>query len=365
MFTESASRLVPDLPWTRFGAGALLLTTLALGGWEAACRARGYEPGLDDTSDLWAEARRSVRPDSTVIVGASRSLFGLDLDVLEAGLGTRPVQLALVGSSPLPVLDDLAADATFHGTVLVDLVPGLLLAPEYSPPYQNAVKAVARHRDQTLAQRCGHLLSLPLERTFAFLQQEDLTLAALLDRLPVPDRDGTQVPPALPPFFYSIDRERRARMLPSIETDAALRDRVRFGWLPLFTPPPKPRWIPDEGFGPAIEAMIEAHFAALTKSVRELTARGCRVVFVRLPSTGELRELERRLTPRQAVWDRVLRETGMPGVHFEDHDELAAFDCPEWSHLTASDSVEFTRRLVPHLRGALASGQWLSAVVRR
>jgi hypothetical protein len=36
----------------------------------------------------------------------------------------------------------------------------------------------------------------------------------------------------------------------------------------------------------------------------------------------------------------------------EDFPELADFTCPEWSHLSAGDSVEFTKRLVPHL-GAL------------
>ncbi len=45
----------------------------------------------------------------------------------------------------------------------------------------------------------------------------------------------------------------------------------------------------------------------------------------------------------------------MPGIYFEDYPELADFTCPEWSHLSAGDSVEFTKRLVPHLRAALGS----------
>jgi hypothetical protein len=40
-------------------------------------------------------------------------------------------------------------------------------------------------------------------------------------------------------------------------------------------------------------------------------------------------------------------------LHYQDFSELAGFNCPEWSHLTAGDSVEFTKRLVPHLRTAL------------
>ena len=84
---------------------------------------------------------------------------------------------------------------------------------------------------------------------------------------------------------------------------------------------------------------------------RSLTCtRGGRVVFLRLPVTGPLAEREEKLAPRVATWDRVVRENGVPAIHFAEHPELAAFDCPEWSHLSAEDSVEFTRRLVPHLR---------------
>ena len=98
---------------------------------------------------------------------------------------------------------------------------------------------------------------------------------------------------------------------------------------------------------------INARFANTVKAVEKLRARGGKIVFVRFPLTGGLKELEDKATPRAGIWDRVLRETGVPGIYFEDYPELASFDCPEWSHLSAPDSVEFTKRLVPHLRTAL------------
>ncbi len=63
--------------------------------------------------------------------------------------------------------------------------------------------------------------------------------------------------------------------------------------------------------------------------------------------------------PRDKTRDPLLQQTAAAGIYFEDFPELASFTCPEWSHLSA---VEFTRRLVPHLRNALqispaASGQ--------
>ena len=89
-------RTIPDLPWRRLAFTAALLTFIAAVAWEVRARAWGYAPSLNDTSDLWADWREKVQPNSTVIIGDSRALFDTDLDVLEQGLGQRPVQLALV-----------------------------------------------------------------------------------------------------------------------------------------------------------------------------------------------------------------------------------------------------------------------------
>ena len=64
-------------------------------------------------------------------------------------------------------------------------------------------------------------------------------------------------------------------------------------------------------------------------------------------------EREEKLAPEAATWGRLLRENQVAAIHFAEHKELSAFECPEWSHLSADDSVAFTRRLLPHLRAAL------------
>ena len=99
---------------------------------------------------------------------------------------------------------------------------------------------------------------------------------------------------------------------------------------------------------------FENRFADTKALVDKLRARGGKIVFVRFPMSGDLKTFEDQTTPRGPTWDRLLKETAAPGVYFEDFPELASFTCPEWSHLSAGDSVEFTKRLVPHLRDALA-----------
>lgn len=347
-------RPVPHVPWRGVLLAVALLSTAATLAWELHARAAGYRPTLNDTADLWSEARASVRPDSLVLLGTSRMLFDIDLDVLERGLGRRPTQLALVGSSPFPILADLAADESFRGTVLLDIVPAMYLAPAGSPPVEASEKALRRYRSWNHAQRWSHHLALQLEHHLAFLQQEDLTLGRLLERLPVPDRAGALVPPAMPPYFYSLDRDRRARMVPeSAVIGSPLQQRVSSTWLPLFTPPPPPSFVPRAAFQQMMVEGLEARFRETAKHIARIRARGGQVVFLRLPVTGPLAEREEQLAPRAATWERLVRENGVPAIHFADHAELRAFDCPEWSHLSAEDSVEFSRRLVPHLQAAV------------
>jgi hypothetical protein len=332
---------------------ATSLATLVLAAaWEIKCRSWGYAPTLNDTPDLWAMRRNAVKPDSMVIIGDSRAWFDLDLDEIEHGLGQRPVQLAIPGSCAYPVLANLADDPSFHGTVICSVVPIMFFAPG-GPPVQNSLDAINRRRTQTVAQKASNEIGMFLEEHIAFLKEDDLTMGELLKRLPIPNRTGALVGPPLPPYFETVDRERRARMVPQCAVAGPLQDRVKYGWLPLFTPPPLPTYIPPDVFLRGMADAVEARFKDAASAVMKIRARGGKVVFVRLPVSGELRKLEDRATPRTGRWDRLLRDSGAPGIYFTDYPELAGFTCPEWSHLSAPDSVEFTHRLVPHLREAI------------
>lgn len=351
--TSNFDRVIPRQPWRGITVAVVVTVFIAVAAWEVYCRAIGYAPTLNNTTDLWAEARRRVEPESIVVIGDSRAWFDVDLDEVERGLGKRPVQLAQPGACPFPVLEDLAKDEKFHGTIICSILPRIYFAPPGSPPMDRAQKAVQRYYGQTLAQRVSHELSIPLERSFAFLKQDDLTLDALLQELPIPDRSYALVPPRLPPYFCSIDRERRARMVEQCAQPGPLRERVRNRWTRLFSPPPPPTYIPTKQFLADLNQAIAARYRDTKTCVDNLHARGGKIVFVRFPVSGPLKELENKSTPRAQTWDRLIQQTGAPGIYFEDFPELASFECPEWSHLSAGDSVEFTKRLVPHLLAAL------------
>src|SRR6266705_2206173 len=347
-------RPIPPIQWRGITVVVVVIVIAASAAWELYVRSIGYGPTLNDGEDLWTLRRRSVTPESVVIIGDSRAWYDLDLDELEKGLGKRPIQLAMGGGCGYPVLADLAKDESFHGTIICSVVPRLFFAPPGTPPMERGEKAVRRFHTQTPAQRVSQYLAFPLEEHVAFLKQEELTLDDLLKRLPIPNRPGALVPPRLPPYFGTLDRERRARMIEECARPGSeLAKMTQKIWIPLFTPPPPPTYIPEGEFAKTMEQAIKQRFNDVAAAVQKLRARGGKIVFVRFPYSGELKKLEDRETPRIGIWDRVLKDTGAPGIHYEDFPDLAGFNCPEWSHLSAGDSVEFSKRLVPHLRAAL------------
>jgi hypothetical protein len=347
-------RPIPQIPWRGITVVVVVVVIAAASAWEFYCRSIGYGPTLNDNEDLWTMTRQRIKPESIVIIGDSRGWFDLDLDELQKGLGKRPVQLAMGGGCGYPVLADLANDKTFHGTIICSFLPRMFFAPPGTPPMERGEKAVRRSHTQTPAQRASQYLAMPLEEHVAFLKQEELTLEELLKRLPIPNRPGARVPPRGPPYFGTHDRERRARMIEECARPGSeLQKRIQQIWLPLFTPPPPPSYIPKDVFMAKIKDAIEKRFRDTVAAVEKLRARGGKVVFVRLPVSGGLKALEDQATPRNQTWDPLLQGTGAPGIYFEDFPELSNFHCPEWSHLSAGDSVEFSKRLVPHLRVAL------------
>src|SRR6059058_266499 len=347
-------RPIPPVPWRGLTVVVVLIVIAAASAWEFYCRWIGYRPTFNDNEDLWTMMRRCVKPESVVIIGDSRAWFDLDLDELQKGLSKRPVQLAMGGGCAYPVLADLANDENFHGTIVCSVVPRLFVAPPGTPPMERGEKAVRRSHTQTPAQRASQYLAMPLEEHIAFLKQEELTLDDLLKRLPIPNRPYALVSPRLPPYFGTLDRERRARMTEECaQPGSELAKMIQQIWIPLFTPPPPPTYIPKEEFAKTMEDAINQRFKDVAAAVQKLRARGGKIVFVRFPYSGDLKKLEDRETPRAGIWDRVLKDTGAPGIYYEDFRDLAGFNCPEWSHLSASDSVEFSKRLIPHLRAAL------------
>jgi hypothetical protein len=333
---------VRETPTARLTAIAWLVVLLVLAGigaWEWRMRTLGLHAGdLDDSPSHWMAERRRVAAgdhDGVVIVGSSRILFDSDLDVWEEMTGRRPIQLALPGTNPRPLLQDIAERSDFNGLVVVGFTPDLYFLERFS--YLPQFEDVLNHwHDESPSSRVGHRLGLALSGQLAFLD-EAYRLSPLVERIEIPDRKGVRRPYLEVWKLAEHSADRQARMWPRLEADERLRDHARLVWGPF------------DGSGPKPEA-IDKGIAETRKAVDAIRARGGEVIFVRAPSAGLYYESEQAGIPRAKTWDRLLRETGSFGIHFEDYADMQGLEAPEWSHLSRESAVRFTRAYVAVLQ---------------
>ena len=187
---------------------ALIFTVGAMVSWEIYWRSQGYVPHIDDNKDLWAVQRAKVTNASSedvLIVGSSRVLFNLQLDEWQKETGTRPIQLASAGASPLPIFSDIVNNSAFNGTIVVGVTPPLFFSTTYplADPWKRAQDRVDHFFDRTYAQRLNHLVSLPLQKNLVFLSTSEekwagnIDLKTLLKNIKI----GNRAPEGMPPFF--------------------------------------------------------------------------------------------------------------------------------------------------------------------
>ena len=352
--TSNFERKIPAVNWRVILPTIFVVFILIIAGWEIFWRSKGYAPTLNDSKYLWAKTRESIKPDDVVIIGSSRGLFDIDLKSLATALQVKEVkQLAMTGSSPTPVLEALANDPHFKGIIICDVVPGLFFAPA-GPPINKPTEWVKNSSNFSPSDRAALEINMVLESYLAYLKQDDLSLKELIKHLDLPNRDNTIIYPKLPPYFCTMDSNREAKMTQRVLDDKEFRELIQNRWPILFTPPPFQDNPTPEVIGQRIEGMIKGKIQFVKGCLEKIQNKGGKIIFVRFPSSGPLKELEAKLSPRVAFWDRMLAETGAQGIYWEDYENLKNFDCPEWSHLSAADSVKFTQEIGPIIKEKLS-----------
>lgn len=318
---------------------AFTLSVISISAWEFYWRAQGFYPTIDDNKELWATQRARVEHATNkdvVLTGSSRVLFDFQLDKWENETGKRPIQLACVGSSPLPVFHDIVEKTNFAGTVLVGVTPGLFFSTTFpkAQPWEWPQSRVDYYYKRTYAQRLNHALSMPLQESFAFLSEDEgvdgLKLKELLGKIKI----GERVPDPMPLFheFGEIAKDRNLKMKEITVTDTAYANSIKKVWM-FF----------GKGAPPPDKKSTMAFFLA---DLKKFKARGGNVILVRCPSSGGVRMGENMGLPRSQFYDDLVQQAQVKAYHFEDYEQFKNLECPEWSHLSATDAQFFTTELV-------------------
>ncbi len=326
--SSSDTRPIPGGRWGVTWIAALVLAALALGGIERATRARGHRPTVVDDPDLWSLSRRSVDDgrDLVALMGASRMAIGFSREGFAAAAPSlRPLQLSIASYLPLTVLADLAADESFRGIAVIDLIE-----PEIADPLLVSDAHEYVERSKRLWRGPGSVAN----RTLASWVQERFALLSLGGRRVLSSLfDGKWPRPAL----VVMDRHRIQHGDYSLAAPGALQ-RLAIRRAEALPAAPTPEaWL----------AILATHLEPLVAKIR---ARGGEVVVIHMPISGRLASRVDELYPRARYWDAFAARSAATVIHFRDIPGMAELACPDDMHLDQRDQIAFTRALVEAMR---------------
>lgn len=109
----------------------LVIVVIVVLSFEIYLRNKGIVIDYDDGAPLWSDKRAMVYEPSDkaiVFIGSSRIKYDLDQETWKKLTPFHPIQLAIEGSCPRPILEDLANDPNFKGKLVIDVTEGLFFS---------------------------------------------------------------------------------------------------------------------------------------------------------------------------------------------------------------------------------------------
>jgi len=324
----------PAGPWLKTWLLAIAVVVAMSAAAERLTRSLGFVPSITDDADLWCAAFDRVAaddPSQIVLIGASRFQLGIDLrEIAREFDGQEPIQLSVDGSSCIPVLDHLSRQTSFRGVVIVDISCTKLFHGLESDKGAQA-EYLCHYRSRPVMNAFNRSLVTWIQSQTTFRQ---------LARSRTRGGPHWLAAGALPtPNYVTMDAERsRKANYSNVELDVLERRLAARRVLPDF------HFEPDK---------IDGDINAVESMVSRIQARGGRVVFVRMPTTGRTAVAEEEHTPRAKTWDVMASKSRAILIHFADYPSLASCDCPDESHLDAADAPRFTAALARIIRREL------------
>ena len=332
---SSSNDRLPQGAWLGPLIGAALLSLMAVIAWEWAVRAKGFEPApVTDTKELWAETRlraSHMGRDAVILVGTSRIQLGINLGVLARYAPSYPVQLAINGNPFWAVLKDLAEDDTINGTVIVDISMqsigpprGFSVAADWVAYTRNS----ARSQEKVFFMPFERVLRDRISKALAYrsvgVRPQDL-LAAQLQGTTI---HGSYIKMAAGRSVWADYGRIDAHKL------YVQRVTIEKGSLPI---------------APIEIADFTEQLIALERMVQKIHRRGGHVIFLCMPTSGEIARMENIRFPRKRYWDQLTKTTTARAIHYQDHPELAKYELADGSHLDYRQAISFTEALGPIL----------------
>ena len=346
---SNSNERLPTGNWLAVWLGIIVVIFSAIAFFEWHIRSLGWSPSTVDSVQLWSEKRRhasTLGDKAIILVGASRIQLDMDLNVIEKHTGLKPVQLAIDGTTYIPVLEDLADDPRVTGAVLISVNAYNMNKGNYGDVSAQWVNYYHKVRSQTIAPYqtihdkiasfLDHLLVLRIEGAKPYTVISSLAfkkpgkgnyLVANPDR----SRDADYNKVAMPMFYAARLQRHFGKPLNEKFTSykeffAAYRREIS-----------------------AIEPLNNETFLAnlnyLLKLVNKIESRGGKVIIVRFPTGKLVWEVDNKKYPKNLFWDEI-EKRHPASINFSDYASLNKFILPDGSHLDYRDKVAFTQGLM-------------------
>ncbi|HOO56310.1 MAG TPA: hypothetical protein PLN69_05780 [bacterium] len=320
--TSSSKLRIAERHYLKIIAAAVVIAILFMTTLELAWRYLGYLPSVPDNDALWVVRRAKAVQDENVIAiaGSSRLLIGINTGIMEKELpDKRIVQLAMNGSSSIPVFIDLANDERFTGKVICEIQSPWIYS-DVSTMEAGPLERIEVYRHHSYVLGPETAMRLFLQKRLSMMRTELSPLKVSRRILARKSQDTV---------FMRFNGDRSYDI-----------EFQKLRWAAFFARK-----------GPLLdEDRVEAVLNAVKDATAKLRARGGDVVFIRMVSSGEVYENEMINFPREKYWDRFAEIDGLTTIHFRDIPELEHFVCAEGSHLDYVEAEKFTEALMRVLR---------------
>ncbi|MBN2713633.1 MAG: hypothetical protein JXR97_14525 [Planctomycetes bacterium] len=339
--TSSSNSRLPEMKYGWLWVLIAILFVMLAVSMETFFRRQGHLPTVKDNPSLWSFHRDDVNSADgkkrIVIAGASRAQLGIVPSVMQAAFPEYKIKMLAINGSPgYEVVRGLCEDPEFDGILLWSTLSGEafpeLIPDERKGSRYNRFYTEDYHRAKTIEKNINSLIKAELESRLVILS-DALTIKGIL---------AERFKPA--PCFYNMDID---RYRPS--QFRSLLSKNNFKLMKL------DRINKRKGISKALDHDLFTDFSQNELSrLRQLQyMKGGSLVMVRMPTTEEHLKIDDHDFPKDKFWDRINGLSGIPTIHFQDYPELADFDCPDTSHLDATDAPEFSRRLAKILKQKL------------
>ena len=351
-FITSSNERLPEGGWLVVWASVTVLLLSCVLFFELDLRYQGWSPSVSDSAELWSFYRKrasELGDKAIILVGKSRIQVGADLDEIRRMTHLEPVQLAIDGTTPVPVMEDLADDPRITGTIILDFSEDDIQreytknkATEWVSYYENAYgKGINTAPYKVLDRKITTFIE-----NHMITRIEGAKPFTVISSLIFSKNELTNY------LVLHADRSRDADYSKVRMPDFYAGRVVRHFGKNLFAQQEIPYEIFLERYQRAVALLKHPDnrvflqgIKGLLDNVHKIENRGGHVIIVRFPTDKLIRDIDHKRYPRTLFWDQLANQH-VQTINAEDYQVLSMYDLPDGSHLDFRDKKRFTHELM-------------------